>query len=104
MGELVPRGRYSPMNVDDMDLVTTRLPKAVVRSIDAEAARGLTRAARVKAAGIVAETALAEVELLSRMEGAVAKGDPIAADRVSGIVEEFVHIARSEIRRMGRRL
>jgi hypothetical protein len=43
------------MNVDDMDLVTTRLPKAVVRSIDAEAARGLTRAARVKAAGIVAE-------------------------------------------------
>jgi hypothetical protein len=92
------------MNIDDVDLVSTRLPKAVVRSIDGEAARGLTRAARVRAAGFVAETALSEVELLSRMEAAVSRNDPIAAERVSGIIEDFVSVARSELRRMGRRL
>lgn len=104
MSELALRGWYAPMTVEDTDLVSTRLPKAVVRAVDAESARGLARAARVRAAGFVPETVLAEVELLSRMEAVVAKGDPIAAERVSGIVEDFVHVARTELRRMGRRL
>ena len=102
-GELVPRGRYAPMNVDDIDLAYTRLPKGVVAAIDSEAVRGLARAARVKAAGLVAETALAEYDLLARMEQTVTKNDPIAADLAAGIVRDYLAVARSEIRKMGRR-
>jgi hypothetical protein len=92
------------MTVEDTDWCPHGCRRRVVRAVDAESARGLARAARVRAAGFVAETALAEVELLSRMEAVVAKGDPIAAERVSGIVEDFVYVARTELRRMGRRL
>jgi hypothetical protein len=59
------------------------------------------RARRVEAAAFVASTVLTNLELLSLQEAAVAKRDPVSAERAQAIIEDFVMVARNELRHMG---
>jgi hypothetical protein len=100
MTELVPRRSNFLTSLRDADLVSPPLPRAAERAIAAEASRGLVRAARVQAAGYVAATALTQLELLGHVEAAVAKRDPVSAERAAGFIDDFVFVARHELRKM----
>jgi hypothetical protein len=95
------------------DPLAPRLPFKVQRAINREAAWGLTAAARAQAAGfavdaridavvLVTERAMVAVDRLSRIEAAMAKADPVKAERYSALVDDFLTISRSEIRRLPR--
>ena len=95
------------------DPLALRLPARVLRAIDREAAWGLTAAARAQAAGfaadalvdaveMVTEHALAAVERLNHLEASMAKADPVKAERDTAVVDDFVVIARNELRRLPR--
>jgi hypothetical protein len=99
---LVPWQDNRPAGLRDVDLASTRLPRDVQRMVDAEVARGLARAQRVNAAGFVAQTAMSNLDLLGLMESAIARRDPVSAERAGAIMEDFVFVARSELRRMAR--
>jgi hypothetical protein len=86
----------------------------VRRAVDRESAWGLVSAARAQAAGFAAEARVEAVELateramlsldrLQRVEAAMSKADPIKAERFNGLVEDFLMVARSELRRLPRR-
>jgi hypothetical protein len=88
-----------------------RLPRAVVRAVDREAAWGLVSAARaqavefaaearIEAAEFVTERAMLSLDRLHRVEAAMVKGDPIKAAQFTGLEEDFLMIARTEIRRL----
>lgn len=111
MSELMPRPRDAMHSVRGVDPLAPSLPRAVRRAIDRESARGLVGAARAQAAGFVAESRVDAVELvteramlsldrLHKVEAAVAKDDPIEAAQFSGLVDDFLMIARTEIRRL----
>jgi hypothetical protein len=102
MTSLIPSRGYQPTGLRDVDLASTRLPKAVQHMVDAETARGLARAQRVNAAGFVAEVGLSWVDMLGLMESAIARRDPVSAERAAAIVEDFTYVARVELRRMAR--
>jgi hypothetical protein len=95
------------------DPLTPLLPVKIRRAIDREAAYGIVNAARAQAAGFAAEARVDAVEMvaeramlgldrLHRVEAALAKQDPIRAERYSGLVEDFLMIARTELRRLPR--
>lgn len=100
MSSLVPWQDSHPAGLRDVDLASTRLPKGVQRMVDAEAARGLARAQRVNAAGFAAQAALTNLDMLGLMESAIARRDPVSAERAGAIVEDFLFVARIELRRM----
>jgi hypothetical protein len=102
MTSLVPWQDNSPVGLRDVDLASTRLPRGVQRMVDAEVARGLARAQRVNAAGFVAQAAMTNLDMLGLMESAIARRDPVSAERASAIVEDFTFVARCELRRMAR--
>lgn len=99
---LVPSRGYQPTGLRDIDLASTRLPRGVQAMVDAETARGLARAQRVNAAGFVAQAAMSNLDMLGLMESAIARRDPVSAERAAAIVEDFTFVARCELRRMAR--
>jgi hypothetical protein len=85
----------------------------VQRAVDRESAWGLVSAARAQAASFAAEARVEAVELvteramlgldrLHRVEAAMSKQDPVRAERFNGLVEDFLMVARSELRRLPR--
>jgi hypothetical protein len=85
----------------------------VQRAVDRESAWGLASAARAQAASYLAEARIEAVEMaaergmlgldrLHRIEAALAKADPIKADRYAAYVETYQAIALDEIRRLPR--
>jgi hypothetical protein len=81
--------------------------------VDREYAWGLTQAARAQAAGFAADARIDAVEMvteramlgldrLQRVEAAMAKQDPIKAERFTGLVEDFLLVARCELRNLPR--
>lgn len=113
MNELMPRPQAAVRTLRGADPLAPMLPYKVRRAVDRESAWGLVSAARAQAAGFVAEARVDAVELvteramigldrLSRVEAAMAKTDPIKAERFTGLVEDFLLVARSEIRRLPR--
>lgn len=113
MGELMPRPHEASRSLRSADPLAPILPMRVRRAVDRESAWGLVNAARAHAAGFVAEARVDAAELvtertmlgldrLQRVEAAMAKADPIKAERFTGLVEDFLLVARSEIRRLPR--
>ncbi len=100
MTSLVPRDGYRPAGIRDVDLASTRLPKGTQRMVDAETARGLARAQRVNAAGFVAQAAMANLDMLGLLEASIARRDPVSAERAAVIIEDFMFVARVELRHM----
>jgi len=99
--------------VEGRDPLAPRLPMKVKKAIDRESAWGLTTAARAQAVGFVAEARVEAVEMvmeramlgldrLHRVEAALAKQDPLKAERYNGLVEDFLMVARCELRNMTR--
>jgi hypothetical protein len=82
-----------------------RMPVAIrrqtERGVALEASRAIVSAARVQGTAFVANVALTQAAMLSAQEAALSAADPIAAARYSGIVEDFVMVARGTIRSMG---
>jgi hypothetical protein len=88
-------------------------PKQVQRAINREAAWGLTGGAHAQAAGfiaearvdateMVAERAMLGLDRLHRIEAAMAKTDPVKAEQYAGLVDDFLLVARTELRRLPR--
>jgi hypothetical protein len=112
-GELIPRGSDAVRVLRDADPLAPRLPYKIKHAVDRESAWGLVNAARAQAAGFVAGARIEAVELvteramlaldrLNHVEAAMAKQDPVKAERFSGLVDDFLLVARSEIRRLPR--
>jgi hypothetical protein len=113
-GELIPRsGGEASRVLRGSDPLARRLPREIQRGIDRESAWGLINAARAQAAGFVADARIDAVELvaeramlaldrLNHVEAAMAKQDPIQAARFAGLVDDFLLVARSEIRNLPR--
>ncbi len=51
---------------------------------------------------LVTERTMLGLDRLQRVEVAIAKADPIKAKRFTGLVEDFLLVARNEIRRLPR--
>jgi hypothetical protein len=113
MTELMPRPRDGMRIVEGREPLAPRLPARVRKAIDRESAYGLANAARAQAVGFVAEARVEAAELvaertmlgldrLHRVEAALSKSDPLKAERCNGLVEDFLLIARSELRRLPR--
>jgi hypothetical protein len=111
--ELIPRPSEAIHQLRRADPLAPRLPLKVRRAVDRESAWGLVSAARAQAAGFVADARVDAVELvtertmlgldrLNRVEAAMAKIDPVNAERFAGLVDDFLMVARSEIRRLPR--
>lgn len=111
MGELMPRPHEAMRSLRGADPLAPALPMKVRRAVDRESAWGLVSAARAQAVGFVAEARVDAAELvtertmlgldrLQRVEAAMAKADPIKAERFTGLVEDFLLVARNEIRRL----
>lgn len=112
-GELVPRLQETMITRRGADPLAPRLPSKAQRAINREAAWGLTAAARAQAAGfagdalieaveMVTERAILAVDRLAQVEAAMTKADPVKADRYSALVDDFLMVARNEIRRLPR--
>jgi hypothetical protein len=95
------------------DPLARQLPRQVRRAVDREAAWGLTTAARAQAVGFVAEARVDAAELvtertmlglerLHRIEAAMAKADPIRGERFASLVDDFLLITRTDLRRLQR--
>jgi hypothetical protein len=85
----------------------------VKRAIDRESAWGLATAARAQAVEFVTEARIEAVEMvteramlgldrLHKVEAALAKEDPIKAAQYGGLVDDFLMLARCELRNMTR--
>lgn len=113
MGDLVPRPRGAAHVLRGADPLAPRLPYKLQRAVDRESAWGLVSAARAQAASVAAEVRVEAVELvteramlgldrLHRVEAAMTKDDPIKAALYAGLVDDYLMIARSELRRLPR--
>lgn len=113
MGELMPRPRDAIRELRGSDPLAPRLPRAVQQAVDRESAWGLVNSARaqavsyvasarVDAAELVTERIMVSLDRLNRVEAAMSKADPIKAERFAGLVDDFLLIARCELRDMTR--
>lgn len=112
-GDLIPRGPDALRIVRGADPLAPRLPYRIKQAIDRESAWGLVNAARAQAASyvadarieataLVAERTMLALDRLNQVEAALAKQDPVKADRFAGLVDDFLLIARNEIRNLPR--
>lgn len=99
MSEPVPAAR--PVELVPLTPPRRRLTRAVQTEVDQPQINGLLGAAHVQAVAYVAAEAMTRASLLSALEARLATSDPVAADRLSGFVDDYVHVARSTVRRMG---
>lgn len=95
------------------DPLAPALPRAVDKAIQRESAWALVNVARAQAVGFVADARVDAAEMvtertmlsldrLNRVEAAMVKADPAVAERFSGLVEDFLLIARTELRNLPR--
>ena len=113
MSNIIPRLQDRELTRQSHDILPPRLPSRVQRAIDQEAARslvqtaraqgaGLTAAARIEAAELVTARAMHGLDWLHRVESAMTKNDPVQAERYSALVEDFLLVARTEVRRLSK--
>jgi hypothetical protein len=111
MHEPVPRNQSGALYRPSHDIQPARLPARVQRGIDREGGWGLVQGARAQAVAFVEEARIEAVELvttramlgldrLHRVEAALSREDPIQAARYDSLVEDYLLVARHEIRRM----
>ena len=78
-----------------------RIPRGVVRRVEAAHHRGLEAAGRERAAAYVAHVGMTLVAQLSAEEGALIQQVPLAEPRLKGIVDAFAIQVASEVMGMG---
>lgn len=76
--------------------------KQLARLANAELAHGIVTATRVQAAATVAGIGLQATAMLSREAAFQADGDPVAANRLNFIVDQFANYVGNEVARFGR--
>lgn len=107
------RNQYGAISRQSHDIQPPQLPARVQRAIDREGGWGLVQGARAQAVAFVEEARIEAVELvatramlgldrLHRVEAALSREDPIQAARYDSLVEDYLFVARNEIRRMPR--
>lgn len=96
-----PRSATSLTASGNIDGFDRRESKELSRRQNAEIARGLVVATRVKAAGLVAATGLQMTAMLSREANFQADGDPDVANRLNFIVDQYATFAGNEVARFG---
>lgn len=112
-GTLMPRPRDAMRTLDGADPLTPGLPAKVQRAVDHEFAWALVGSARAQAVGYVAaaridaveqvtEQAMFGLDRLRKVEAVMARDDPIQASQFSGLLDDYVTIARWEIRQLPR--
>lgn len=110
-GQLVPRSNEATRSLRSADPLAPQLPWRVAKAVNRESAWGLVSAARaqavafaadarIEAAELVTERAMLGLDRLHRVEAVMARSDPIKAAQFSGLVDEYLVIARTEIRRL----
>lgn len=113
MNEPILRNTSGALVRQPHNIQPTRLPAQVRRAIDREGAWGLVEGARAQAVAFVTEARIEAAELvtaralvgldrLHRIEAALAKENPIQAARYDSLVEDFLTVARHEIRQLPR--
>jgi len=111
----MPRPREAAHALRGADAFVPCLSLKLQRAVDRESAWGLVSAARAQAASFAAEARVEAVELvteramlgldrLHRVEAAMVKDDPIKAAEYAGLVDDYLMIARSELRRLPREI
>jgi len=109
-GNLAPR-HYGDLTQQSHDLSAPRLPARVQRAINQEAVWGLVQAARAQAVAFatksrigaaerVAEEAMFRLDRLHRVEASMFRADPLQAERYNTLLNDFLMVARAEIRRL----
>lgn len=75
--------------------------KTLMRLQNRELTHGLVKATRVQAAGMVATVGLHTTAMLSREAAFQADGDPVTANRLNYIVDQYATFVGGEIARFG---
>jgi len=75
--------------------------KTLARLQNRELTHGLVKATRVQAAGMVATVGLQTTAMLSREAAFQADGDPVTANRLNFIVDQYATFVGGEIARFG---
>jgi hypothetical protein len=75
--------------------------KQLARLQNTEITRGLVAATRVQAAGFVAAVGIQATAMLSREAAFHADGDPVIANRLNLIVDQFACFAANQVARFG---
>jgi hypothetical protein len=78
-----------------------RLSRAAQTEVNQPILDGLVAHARVQAAAHVVGEAMVRASMLSALEARFAASDPVAADRYSSLVEDYMAVAHVAIRKMG---
>jgi hypothetical protein len=110
-GEVAPRINDMMLGSGDANLLP-RIPRRVQRAVDAQAGRGLVRAARaqadayvahtrVEAASFVARTGMARVAELSEEEVRYTAQTPMAEARYRRIADAFSSLVTNEVIKLG---
>jgi hypothetical protein len=113
MSDLMPRPRDAMRSLRSVDPLAPTLPYKVRRAIDRESSWGLVSAARAQAAGfatearvdsvaMVTEHAMISLDRLHKVEASFSRQDPVKAERFNALVEDFLTIARCELRNLPR--
>jgi hypothetical protein len=110
-GELMPSPRDAMHQLRGTNPLARRLPKEVRQArnriaakgflggVQAQAAEFVTEA-RIDAVEQVTERTMIALERLGHVEASMVRGDPIRAERFAGLVDDFLLIARTELRRL----
>ena len=111
MNEPVPRNQSGALYRQSHDIQPTRQAARVERAIRREGEWGIVQGsraqvvayvedARIEAVEVVVTRAMLGLDRLHRVEAALAKDNPIQAARYDSLVEDYLAVARHEIRRM----
>ncbi|MBF6171292.1 hypothetical protein IU476_07385 [Nocardia blacklockiae] len=98
MSSLLPRAN-SQLSIPIPDGFSRAEGRELQRLQNKEMTRGLVRATRVQAAGMVAAIGLQTTAMLSREASFHADGDPDTAARLGYIVEQYASFVGNEISR-----
>lgn len=80
--------------------LTKREAKPIRAAVIEEQTDAMLHAMHVHNAAFVTQVAMIELDSLSRFEAAAAAADPIQAQRYAGLVDDFLLVAKVELRKM----
>ena len=80
--------------------LTKRETKEIRPRVLQEQTEAMLHAMRVHNAAFVTQVAMIDLESLSRFEAVAAAADPIQAQRYAGLVDDFLLVAKVELRKM----
>ncbi|MFH5230824.1 hypothetical protein [Antrihabitans spumae] len=97
MSNILPRTSSTLAAAQIPDSITRSEGKELARLQNREVARGLITGTRVQAAGMVAAIGLQTTAMLSREAIFHADGDPVVANRLNHIVDQYAAFVGNEV-------